>query len=220
MMGCIGTLAWALSYWMHHLHLLIFFSPAWPCWATRIGFILGSELTADPDVQHLNDIYSWQPLNEPRGLQTTKLPPTHHLMCGNGRGLLCKHQLFPFSKDSFYSSVFVASPSRCFRSCTFHLEIHLIMVLSMGFSCWAAIQSVTCRLTCTWATLAWTWVFQTHIISLYQPLPPLGHEHPLFLLFPWWVHPGWTSLCLCPVSMSLSSEHLWLHCPVPFDIQC
>ena len=43
---------------------------------------------ADPGVQHLSDIYSWWLLDESWGLQTTKLLPTHQLVCGNGRGLL------------------------------------------------------------------------------------------------------------------------------------
>ena len=52
---------------------------------------------------------------------------------------------------AIHSSVFVSSPKRYFRSCTFWLELQLITVLSIGSSHWVATQLVTCRFVCIWA---------------------------------------------------------------------
>ena len=59
----------------------------------------------------------------------------------------------------------------------------------------------------------------TYVI-LHQPQPLLGYVHLLFLLFPQWLHPGWTSQFLHPVLLWLSSGHLQLHCPAPVGICC
>ena len=89
------------------------------------------------------------------GPQTAEPFLTCQPVCGNGRGLLGKASAFicPW-RIVFPSLVFVPSPSRCFRSCTFWLEIHLITVLSIGYSYWMVTQSVTCRFTHAWAALA------------------------------------------------------------------
>ena len=100
-------------------------------------------------------------------------------------GSVVECQLLPPPKDSFPSSVFVSYPSRCFRSCTFQLEINLITVLSIGSSCWAVTQSVTCRFICAWVALARIAVSQTCLCISSSASPLLDHELLLFLSFPW-----------------------------------
>ena len=76
-------------------------------------------------------------------------------------GSLVEHQLLPVWKDSFFLLSISSSPSRCLRFCTFWLEIPLIVVLSIWSSYWGITQSVTCRLSHTWAALARIAVSQT-----------------------------------------------------------
>ena len=57
-------------------------------WPPELVMLASTVSTANPGVQHLGDIHSWQLLGEPWGLQIAKLLPTCPLMCGNGRGLL------------------------------------------------------------------------------------------------------------------------------------
>ena len=54
------------------------------------------------------------------------------------------------------SSIVVWSPRRCLRSCNLWETIHSITILSMGSSCCAAIQSITCKFIWVWLALAWT----------------------------------------------------------------
>ena len=66
------------------------------------------------------------------------------------------------------SSVAVWSPRRCLRSCTLWEEIHSITILSMGSSCCAATQSISCKFTWVLVALAWTAASSTwlYILSL------------------------------------------------------
>ena len=77
MMGCIGSLAWVPSCWMHQLQLLIAFCICVAIPGHQNHLCSKYRFTADPSVQHLGDIHSWQLLGEPWGLQTTKLLSTH-----------------------------------------------------------------------------------------------------------------------------------------------
>ena len=76
----------------HFLHLCGHAGPP------KLGLVIGTEFAADPGVQHLCDIHSWQSLDEPWGLQTKKLLPAHQPVCGNGRGLLGRVSAFSFLK--------------------------------------------------------------------------------------------------------------------------
>ena len=144
-------------------------------------------------------------------------------LCGYGRGPLGgASNYFCSWRIAFSSSVFMSSPSRCFRSCTFQLEIHSIMILSIGSSCLVATQSVTCRFTHAWVALSRTSIFsRLAYVALHQPQTLLGHEHPLFLPFQQWLHPGWTFM--------VSASSLWCDSAqgicgcivlIPFCIQC
>ena len=215
MMGCIDALAQVPSCWMHHSQQLMAF-----CICMAIP-------------GHQNQSCSryrvccwpwcpaswWHPFMAATwwAMETTKLQNSFHFTSwcvAMVEGSLVECQLFLLMKDSFPSSMFALSPSRCFRSCTSWLEIYSIMVLSIGSSCWAITQSVTCRFTCSLVALARTTVSQTWLCISSSASATTG------LLFPWWLHPGWTSWFLCPASIWLSSEDLWLHCAIPFGIQC
>ena len=138
----------------HHLHLS---SNSWP---PELVTVASTVSTAEPGIQHLNDIHSWQLLSELWGLQIAKLLPICQWECGNGKGLLDGAlAIFCSWRIVLLSSVCASSPSRYFRSCTFWPEIYLIMVLSIGSSCWVVIQSFMYRFTCaaqTRITVSWT----------------------------------------------------------------
>ena len=110
------------------------------------------------------------------------------------KGSLVECQPFPFFEGqpfplpcSWHLLADVSDP------CTFHLELHSITVLSMDLPIeWPPSQS-TCRFTHTWVALAWIAVSQTCLCISSSPQPLLGHEHLLFLLFPQWFCPEWTS---------------------------
>ena len=64
-----------LALWHKHLHVGCIIcscqslsASVWPCRSTKISPVVDTEFTFDPGTQHLGNIHSWQPPNEPWGL--------------------------------------------------------------------------------------------------------------------------------------------------------
>ena len=163
-MGCTGALVQVPSCWVHHPQLLITFCICaailghqnWscskyrvPCWSCSPAsgwhpFMTATQMSCrDYELQNFFQLTCW--------------------CVAMVEDSLVDHQLLPLLKDSFSFLVFAPPPSRCFRSCTFQLEIHLIMVLSIGSSCLVVTQSVTCKFTLAWVALARIAVSPTYL---------------------------------------------------------
>ena len=214
MMGCTGALVQVPSCQTHCSQLLITF---YICVA-----ILGHQNWSC--IKYRVHCWPWSPASQwhPFMAATQCVVGTmYHKTSSNSPLGVWQWQRAPWQSVRFFCSerivflcsVFVSSTSRCFRSCILQLEIHPIVVLSIGSSCWVVTQSVTCRFTCASVAQPELQFPTLACVFLHQPPSLPDHEPLLFLSFPWWPHPGWTSQFLLPALMWLSSGCLWLHCP-------